>query len=142
MTDRNDKDKKAKGTKRLKFEDYKNCLKVTQLENKINQLGKNEVNVHNLKESLYKKVKNLSKNKEIKEFIKNNKLLLKSQQRFRSQKHNVFTEEVNKIALSANDDKKIQSTDSLEKYVYGRSKDLICKKEETKCNNIIKQCKK
>ena len=29
--------KKAKGTKRkLKFEDYKNCLQVPQLENKIN----------------------------------------------------------------------------------------------------------
>ena len=35
-------------------------------------------------------------------FIKN-KLILKSQQTFRSEKNNVFTEEVNKIALSAND---------------------------------------
>ena len=41
--------------------------------------------------------------------MKNNKLksqqvILKSQQRFRSEKNNVFTEEVNKIASSANDD--------------------------------------
>ena len=28
----------------------------------------------------------------------------KSQQRFRGKKHNVFTEEINKTALSANDD--------------------------------------
>ena len=41
-----------------------------------------------------------------KEFIKNNKLILKSQQIFRSKKHNLFTENVNEIALSVNDDKK------------------------------------
>ena len=40
-----------------------------------------------------------------KEFIKN-KLLLKSQQRFKSQKHNIFTEEIRKVALSSNDDKR------------------------------------
>ena len=32
----------------------------------------------------------------IKNSLKNNRLILKSQQRFRSEKHNVFTEEVNK----------------------------------------------
>ena len=35
----------------------------------------------------------------------NNKLVLKTQQRFRSEKHSVFTEEINKIPLSSNDDK-------------------------------------
>ena len=44
-----------------------------------------------------------------KEFIKNNKLILKIKQRFKSKRHNVFTEEINKIALSSNDDKRIQS---------------------------------
>ena len=45
-TDDNDEDKKPKNTKkcvvirRLKFEDYKNYLKATQLENKINHLEK------------------------------------------------------------------------------------------------------
>ena len=33
--------------------------------------------------------------------------ILKSQQRFRSEKYNVFTEEVNKITLSTNNDKRI-----------------------------------
>ena len=37
---------------------------------------------------------------------KNNKLISKTEQRFRSEKHSVFTEEVNKTALSSNDDKK------------------------------------
>ena len=39
-----------------------------------------------------------------KEFIKSNKLISKSQKHFRTEKHNLFTEEVNKIVLSANDD--------------------------------------
>ena len=47
---------------------------------------------------------------------KNDKLILKSHQRFKSNKHNVFTEEVNKITLSANNDKRIQSIDPLERY--------------------------
>ena len=38
------------------------------------------------------------------------------QQRFRSEKHNVFTEEINNIALSLNDDKRLQSIDSIETY--------------------------
>ena len=41
------------------------------------------------------------------EFIKSNKLILKTQQRLRSEKHNVFTEEINEIALSSNHDKRI-----------------------------------
>ena len=44
---------------------------------------------------------------------------------------------MNKIALSPNDDRRIQSVDSIETYAYGTSKDLVCKKEESKCSNII-----
>ena len=65
----------------------------------------------------------------------------KSQQRFKSEKHNVFTKEINKIALSSNDDKRIKSIDLVETYVYGTKKDLIGKKREIIYNNIIKQCK-
>ena len=57
-----------------------------------------------------------------KEFIKTNKLILKAEQRFRSEKHNVFTEEINKIALSLYDDKRMQSTDLIETYVYETKK--------------------
>ena len=53
--------------------------------------------------------------------MENYKPILKSQQRSRNEKHNVFTEEVNKIALSVNDDKRIQPIDSLETYTYGTS---------------------
>ena len=58
--------------------------------------------------------------------------------RFKSERHNVFTEEINKIALSSNDDKRMQSIDSVETYAYGTSKDLVSEKEEIKCKNIIK----
>ena len=60
-----------------------------------------------------------------KEFIKNNKLILKTNQRFRSEKHNVYTEEINKVVLSSNDDKRMQSIDSIETYAHGISKDLV-----------------
>ena len=128
------KTKKAKVTKKyfmkrkLKFEDYKHCLKA-HLENKVNHLEKkNTVDVVSLQENH-------------EEFIRNNKLILKLQQKFRSKK-NVFTEEVNKIALSPNNDKRIQSVDSVETYTSKTNEEIIHKKEENKCNNIIKKYKK
>ena len=66
--------------------------------------------------------------------IINNKSILKSQQRLRSKKDNVSMKEFIKIALSANDDKRIQ-------YAYGMNNVLVCIKEEIKCNNIIKEYK-
>ena len=135
LIDDGSEDKKAKVSKKcvikrkLKFENYKNCLKATQLENKINHLQKSKTDVDCIKENH-------------KEFMKNNKSILKSQQRFQSESHNVFTEEINKIALSSNDDKRMQSIDLIETYRYRTSKDLVSEKEEIKCNHIIKRYKK
>ena len=39
----------------------------------------------------------------------NDKIMLKLQQRFKNYNHEVYTEEVNKIALSSNDDKILQT---------------------------------
>ena len=39
-----------------------------------------------------------------------------------------MTEECNKIALSSNDDRIIQSVDSIETHLYGTSKDVLSKK--------------
>ena len=55
-------------------------------------------------------------------------MILKSQQTFRSKNYNLFTKEVNNIALSANDDKRIQSITSIETYPYWTTKNLLCKK--------------
>ena len=35
----------------------------------------------------------------------------------------------------------MQSTDSIETYPYGTSKDLVSEKEDIKCRNILKQYK-
>ena len=82
LTDNNNIDKKAKGTKKcvikkmIKFDDYKKCLL-------------------------------------------NDKVILKSQQSFISNKHDVYTEDVNKIALSNDDDKRIVSSNKITSYPYG-----------------------
>ena len=47
------------------------------------------------------------------------KVLLKSQQRFISKKHDLYTENLNKITLSNNDDKRIVSSDKIASYPYG-----------------------
>ena len=80
------------------------------------------------------KIKSLERvlKKIIRKIHKINKLILKLQQKIKSKKHNVFTEEVNKIALSANDDKKIQSLESIETNAFGTRRDLLCQKEEIK----------
>lgn len=40
-------------------------------------------------------------------------MTLKSQQRFKSKRHNVFIQEMNKMALCSNDDKSLQPIDSV-----------------------------
>ena len=70
-------------------------------------------------------------------FIRNKKSILKTQQRFKSERHNVFTEEIIKIALSSNDEKRMQSIDLIKTHAYGASKDLVSEKEVIKCNTII-----
>ena len=62
--------------------------------------------------------------------------MLQTQQRCKNERCNIFTEEINEIALSSNVDKRMQSMDLIETYAYGMSKDLVSKKEEIKCNNI------
>ena len=107
----------------------KTVQKQLNLKNKINHLEKNKANANGIRKKTYK------------EFIKNNKLIFKSQQRFRNEKPNIFTEDVDKVALTASNDKRLQPIDSIEPYAYGTNKDLVCKKQEIKCNNIIKQYK-
>ena len=59
----------------------------------------------------------------------NNKAISKSQQRFKSEVHNVYTEEVNKITLSSSDDKRLQTFDRITSYPYRTSAGKICKTE-------------
>ena len=138
LIDGGSKNKKAKVTKKCvikrkrKLENHRNCLEASQLENKINDLEKNKIDMGSF----------FCCKRKQKEFIKNNKLILKTLQRFKSERYNDFTEEINKIGLSSDDDKRIQSIDSMKTYAYGMRKDLVSEKEEIKCKNIMKQYKK
>ena len=67
---------------------------------------------------------------------------MKITDRFKSESHNVFTEEVNNISLSSIDDKRMQSINSIEICVWKKQKDLASKKEQIKCNSIKKRNKK
>ena len=66
-----------------------------------------------------------------------NKVLYRSQQRFRSDHHKVYTEEVNKITLSSNDDKRIQTFDKVTTYPYGTNVFIACRNEMLLKNEFI-----
>ena len=57
------------------------------------------------------------------------KIILRSQQRFRSDHHIVYTEEVKKIALSSNYDKRIQTYEKITTYPYGTNVFEVCEGE-------------
>ena len=59
----------------------------------------------------------------------NDQIILKSQQRFNSEYHNVCTEQINKTALSSNDDKRLQKCDQTATYPYGRKLFKVCENE-------------
>ena len=59
----------------------------------------------------------------------NNKVILKSQQRFKSELHDVYAIEISKTALSCNDDKRLQTFDRITSYSYGSSVGKVCKTE-------------
>ena len=57
----------------------------------------------------------------------NDKTILKSQQIFKSNSYNVYTEQINKIALRSNDDKRLQIFDKIATYPYGTNAFKVCK---------------
>ena len=101
----NDEDKKAKCTKRcvikrkVKFQDYKNSLNPAKTDEKIKYYENKKNNGEKLKE------------------VVKNKLILKTQQKIKMKRHIVFTEVINKIALSSNDVKEC-SQSIREKHVH------------------------
>ena len=64
-----------------------------------------------------------------KDALFNDKIIIRSQQRFRSYNHKVYTEEVNKIALSSNDDKRTQTFDKVTTFPYGANVFKVCESE-------------
>ena len=72
-------------------------------------------------------IKRRLKFNDYKDCLLNNETILKSQQRFKSEKHDVYTEGINKIALSSNDDKILQTFDKITSYPYGTITGKVCK---------------
>ena len=64
-------------------------------------------------------IKKIIKFNDYKKCLLNGKIILKLQQRFISNKRDVYTGNVNKIALSNNDDKRIVSSNKIINYPYG-----------------------
>ena len=51
--------------------------------------------------------------KNFKDCLFNDKIILKTQQRFKSNCHNVYPEQINKVVLSTNDDKRLRIFDKI-----------------------------
>ena len=64
-------------------------------------------------------IKRVIKFNDYKDCLLNDKAVLKSQQRFKSERHDIYTEEINKIALSSNDDKRACTSNKITSYPYG-----------------------
>ena len=74
-------------------------------------------------------IKSILKFSDYKNCLFKNEIILKSQQRFKSEAHCVYTEEINKIAISSNDDKRLQTFDRITTYPYGTNAFKVCESE-------------
>ena len=64
-----------------------------------------------------------------KDSLFNNKVIMQSQKRFKSDNHDMYTEEVNKIALNYTDDKRLQTFDGIMTGPYGANAFKVCESE-------------
>ena len=74
-------------------------------------------------------IKRVLKFNDYKDCLLKNEIILKLQQRFKIEAHNVYAEEINKIALSSFDDKRLQIFDRITSYPYVTSAGKVCKTE-------------
>ena len=80
-------------------------------------------------------IKRILKFNDYKNCLFKNEIILKSQQRFKGEAHCVYTEKINKIALSNNDDKRLQTFYRITTYLYGRIAFKVCE------NKMLSKCK-
>ena len=64
-----------------------------------------------------------------KDCLFHDKVILKLQQVFRSDCYEVYTEEINKITLSSNDDKRLQTFNEITTYPCGTNAFKVCESE-------------
>ena len=63
--------------------------------------------------------------------------LSRSQEGFKSDYHKVYTEEVNRIALSSNDGKRLQTFDRNTTYPYGKNDFKVCESEMVMAKDLF-----
>ena len=73
--------------------------------------------------------KTKTKFQSFKDCLFNNKTVYRSQEKFKSYNHDVYLEKVNKIALSNNDHKRLQTFDNFTTYPYRTNAFKVCKSE-------------
>ena len=74
-------------------------------------------------------IKNRIMLENFKECLFNNKIIRKSQQTFKSELHEVHTIEINKVALSSNDNKRLQTFDRVTSFPHRTNSFKLCKNE-------------
>ena len=74
-------------------------------------------------------IKRKIKFEDYKDSLFNNNTILRSQLRFKSDLHNMYTEQVNRIALNSNDDKRLQTHDRITTYPYETNAYKVCESE-------------
>ena len=74
-------------------------------------------------------IKRCLKFDDYKDSIFNDKNILRTQQRFKSDLHTVYTENINKIAISSHDDKRLQTYNKNIIYPYGTNAFKVCELE-------------
>ena len=82
-----------------------------------------------LKERKKYVIKRMLKFSDYKNCLFNNEIILRSQQWFKSEPHWGYTNKVNKISLSSNDDKRLQTFDRTRTYPYGTNALEVCENE-------------
>ena len=74
-------------------------------------------------------IKRRIKCKDYYDLVFENKTILRSQLRFKSDHHIVYTEKMNKIAISSNGDKRLQTFNKVITYPYGTNVFKVCESE-------------
>ena len=74
-------------------------------------------------------IKQRTKFNSYKDCLLNNKIVLESLQRFKTEAHCVYTEEVDKISLGSNHDKRLQTFDRITTYLYGTNAFKVCESQ-------------
>ena len=71
-------------------------------------------------------IKRMIKFDDYKNCLLKDEVILKSQQRFKSKRHDIYTENINEIVLSNSDDKRLIAPDKITSYLYGyKGKNLL-----------------